>query len=593
MNNNKDLEKLKESLKMRIIICGNKIEKEVLDIILKDNKNEFYSIDINNNDEYKVSRFTELNWDLYEFEDGYNEKIGVKIYEIIHKNFGIKKSEKHSVLIFFTGEDNDDTSILEFFDEKNSYFHPFILFITSNNKKDKLYYQNFIKENEIDFDERNIEVFQKDSKNIKELIFKKLWKICCYYNEIGDDIVIPELELIGPKKELNLKFSNCLNFFITGKPGAGKSTLVNVICNEKKAKESIGGGSITSRIVKYFIGDSPIALYDTPGFNSKSDIEKLIEKIKKKMDEIYDIKEQIHGIFYIIDAKSTRTLDEGELSLIKFIIKCEIPLFFLLNFSKYNNSKKNNYLESLLIILEKEYPKSEITKKIYLINLKNDYEGNIIFGLDKFFQDLYNYYYPYKINLDEIDKYFSKDLESESNNEVIKVFNQSILFKNISKLEDILKNCRKKANDIIKASSLFSFLGGLIPFGNVGVSGIQLILFSSILTIYGYNLNKIEIYDAFTSFGITSLSAASNYALGFICNIMLVIPLFGYLVGSFIKAGVGLGTTYLLGNKCIEYCEKNFKFQNVKDFYTKFASNYNDAIDNLFKLSEFFKRNDN
>lgn len=578
---------------MKIIICGNQIEKKVLDIILKDSKNEFYSIDMNNKDEYKLSIFTELNWDLYEFEEGYNEKISEKIYEIIHKNFGNKEKEKQSALIFFTEEDNDDTSILEFFDEKNSYFHPFILFITSNNKKDKLYYQTFIKENEIDFDERNIEVFQKDNRNIRELIFKKLWRICCYYNEIGDDITIPELELIGPKKELNLKFSNSLNFFIIGKPGAGKSRLVNIICNEKKAKECIGGGSVTSNIVKYFIGDSPIALYDTSGFNSKKDIEELIKKIQKKMDEIYDLKEQIHGIFYVIDSKSTRTLEEGELSLIKFIIKSNIPLFFLLNFSKYNSSKRNNYLESFLIILEKEYPKSEITKNVYLINLKNDYEGNIIFGLDKFFQDLYNYYHPYKINLEEINKYFCKDLESKNNNEIIEMeaFNQSILFKNISKLEDILKVCKKKAKKCINTFVLFSFLGGIIPFSKIGISSIQLILFTAILSIYGFNLNKIEMANAFKSFGYTSISMASNYAIGTLCDIMLVVPIFGYLVGSFFKSGVAMGTTFLLGNKCIEYCEKNFKVENVKDFYTKLAINYNDGIDNFLKLSEFFKKN--
>ena len=58
-----------------------------------------------------------------------------KIYNIIHTNFGIKIKEKESALIIFTEGDNDDISILEFFEEKSSYFHPFILFITSNIKK--------------------------------------------------------------------------------------------------------------------------------------------------------------------------------------------------------------------------------------------------------------------------------------------------------------------------------------------------------------------------------------------------------------------------------------------------------------------------
>lgn len=526
---------------------------------------------------------------MYEFEEGYNEKKCEKIYEIIHKNFGIKDQEKDSVLIFFTEDDNDDFSILDFFDEKNSYFHPFILFITSNIKKDKSYYKNYINENEIDFDYRNIEVFNKDNKNIKEQIFKKLWSICCYYNEIGDDIIIPELELIGPKNELNVKYTNCLNFFLIGKPGAGKSTLINIICNEKKAKEKR-----TNNIVKYFIVDFPIALYDTPGFNSRNDIDELIEKIKKKMKEFYDLKEQIHGIFYVINSKSTRTLDEGELILIKFLLKYEIPLFFILNFSKFKNLKRNNYLGSLLEILEKEYPKSQIKKYIYLINLKNDYEGNIIFGLDKLFKDLYYYYFKYKINVDEIDKFFNDGLKTEKNDEIINFFSKSFLYKNISKLDDILKICKNRSYKLIKAFSLFSFFGGFFPFGVYTISSVQLLLFSSIFAVYGFELNSIEMTNTLKSFKISSISAIIGYSLGSLCNIFLVIPVIGYFIGSIFKGGIASGTTYFIGKKCIDYCEKKFEIENVKDFYTKLAYNYNDAIDNLLKISQFFiNKNDN
>ena len=36
---------------------------------------------------------------------------------------------------------------------------------------------------------------------------------------------------------------------------------------------------------------------------------------------------------------------------------------------------------------------------------------------------------------------------------------------------------------------------------------------------------------------------------------------------------------------------KNIKVENLKDFYIKLAYNYNDAIENLLKLSKFFKQN--
>ena len=589
MINQKNLDELKKKLKMKIIISGNKIEKQTLNIILKDNKDSFQSVDNDSHEEFKITEFSEYNWDIYELEEGFSEKICEKIYNIIHKNFGKKESEKESVLIFFTEEDKDDTSILEFFDEKNSYFHPFILFITSNIKKDKLYYQNFIRENEIDFDERNIEVFQKNDKNIQELIFKKLWKICRYYNEIGDDIKIPELTINENQNEINTQLDGkYLNFFITGKPGAGKSTLINVICNEKKAKEKIGGGNMKNNCVKYFVGDSPIALLDTPGFNSRKDIEDLKENIKKKMNDIYDLKEQIHGIFYVIDSKSTRTLDEGEIILIKFILECQIPLFFLLNFSKYKSTKRNNYLDSLLEILEKENPKTEITKYIYLINLKNDYNGNIIFGLDKLFQDLYNFYLPYKIDIDGIkNKYFISDgnLKIENDDEIIKEFSKSFLFKNMKRKEDLLKNSKNNSTKLIYLFTLFSFLGGFSPSIG-GISSIQILLCFLILREYGFKLNNIKGEDKLENFVKLSGSAFCCYCG---CNALFMFPVIGYIVSSFIKGGIASGTTYYSGRKCIDFCEKNFKSENIINIYEEYAQSYNDGIEELSKISELFK----
>lgn len=584
MASDNNVEDIMEKLKMKIIIGGTKIEKNIVNLILKEKKYDFESIDNLTNNEFTISSFTKPKWDFYIFDEGFDEKKCNKLYEIIHKNFGKKNREIESTLIFFTEEDESDKFLLDFFDQKNSYFHPFIIFITSNKNKDKLYYENYIKENELDFDERNIEIINKDSPNIQELIFKKLWKTCCYYNEIGDNIIIPELEIIGPKKELNVKFNHCLNFFITGKPGAGKSTLVNVICNDKKAKEKIGGGGISNYIVKYFIGELPIALYDTPGFNSRNEIEYNMKRIKKKIKEIYDDKEQIHGIFYMINSNSSRTLDEGEIIFIKFILKYKIPIFFLLNFSKPKGEqkiKKNNYYESLFIILEKEYPGTDISKYIYPINLKNDYEGNTIFGLDKLFLDLYKFYSPHKIDLEQLNNNFNID-----ENYLKQILEHSILFKNILEVKDALKICHKKAKKFVKVFAITSFLAGATPIplsDSITISSLELFLLSSILTIYGFKLNKIEMKSTIKSFSYSSFSALCGFIIG---NILLLIPWVGTIIGSIIRGTVSSITTYTIGELCIKFCEENFKKENVSEFYYNLAINYNNAIDNLEKLGQ-------
>ena len=598
MNSNSDVEEIIKTLKMNIIICGRKIDKNIIKLIIAKESIEYLSIDINNNEEFTLTTFDKPKWYFYEFKDGFNDKKKDEIYEIIHKNFGIKEKYIESSLIFFTEEDEDDKILLDYFDEKNSNFHPFIIFVTNNNKKEYFYYENYIKENELDFDERNIFVINTSEMEptiIQQKIFQRLWKNCCYYNGIGDNIVIPELELVGAKKELNVKYNNCLNFFITGKPGSGKSRLVNIICNEKKAKERIGGSSFSNRVIKYFVGDFPIALYDTPGFNSRKEIELTIKKIENKMNQITDDREQIHGIFYVINQNSSRTLDEGEIVLIKFILKYEIPLFFLLNYSKHKDIQKGNiYLESLLEVLEKDFSKSDITKYIYLINLKNDYEGNIIFGLNKLFNDLYNYYLPHKINIDELNNSFEDDLNKgdlnkEDLNNILKCIKHSIFFRNITQLKDALKICHYKAENIIKMFSASSFVAGIIPipFSDVySISSIEIILFSSILTIYGYKLNKFEIKNALKSLGTSSISAFVGFGVG---NILLLIPGIGTLLGSLIRGSVASITTFGIGKLCINYCEQNFEETNAIEFYKNLSFNYNRAIDDLKIISENMK----
>lgn len=586
MFTDKNIEKVVENARLKILICGRKIDKNIISLIINKKNYEFESLDINNNEEFTFTKYEKPEWEFYEFKEGYNQKTKDTIYNIIHKNFGIKGRDIESTLIFFTEDDEDDKDLLDFFDSKNSYFHPFILFITKNKQKDKQYYDNFMKEKEIEFDNRNIFIIntsETENNIIQESILKILWNNCCYYNGISDDIFFPNHELLEVENEVNELHNNCLNIFIIGKHGAGKSRLVNVICDQKKAKERMGSSSFNEKAIKYYVGKLPIALYDTEGFNSKHDIELLINSIDNKMKQITDDKEQIHGIFYVINQNSARTLDEGEIHLVKKILEHKIPIFFLLNFSKYNNKKRNNYLESFLEICQKDYPDSDISKHIYLINLKNDDEDNVIFGLKSLFKSLYDFYLPEKVNFDELNNSF--DSESELNN-ILNAVKHSIFFRNITNLKDALKICRIKSEKMIKIFIASSCLVSLIPIPGVfSISSLELILFTYILSIYGYKLNKLEIENALKSLGTSVVSATVGYTLG---NVLLMIPGIGYIIGSIIKGSVASITVYSIGKLCIKYCEENFEKTNAVEFYKNLATNYNNAVNSLKTVSDNF-----
>ena len=91
-----------------------------------------------------------------------------------------------------------------------------------------------------------------------------LWNISNYFYQID--------------KINNSTFSSeiCLNIYLIGKPGTGKSSFVNELFGEKRALENIGK-SVTDKINEYpyiqklnFINDEigRINIFDTPGFTA-------------------------------------------------------------------------------------------------------------------------------------------------------------------------------------------------------------------------------------------------------------------------------------------------------------------------------------
>ncbi|MFP3153089.1 GTPase domain-containing protein [Lachnospiraceae bacterium ZAX-1] len=123
------------------------------------------------------------------------------------------------------------------------------------------------------------------------------------------------------------------NIILTGKAGVGKSTLIRNIFGEELSITGMGS-SITQDVQLYTHANIPIAIYDTVGLDlNKARQAQIVSAIGHLLTDklnTADPVEQIHAIWYCVNAGSNRFEDfEAEL-IEKFCQKFEVPFFVIL-----------------------------------------------------------------------------------------------------------------------------------------------------------------------------------------------------------------------------------------------------------------------
>ena len=401
------------SFKMNLLVCGNydknSIEKEL---------EKFSSVR-----DYEGKKYIEVathktipEWKFYFFDK--NKDIGENTIDFIRDSI-IRKIDYNNLILFYTGLENFTyENLLKFYDgQETTNYHPIILIIKEKNENINLPEMK-------KFNKNFIRIYDK---NDKLGILINIIEIASYYNQLGDEIGYPkrftEQSLLDKDNYLITKYLFTFNILLCGKPGVGKSTLINILLGKEKSYAKTGSNSITNKIIKYIHEKYPIVLYDSPGFETEDNIVSVQKLISEKNKSLNEEKNKIHCIFYLVNRKNERFL-KNEYNFLKNLIQEKIDIFIV---ATHAESKENSadYIEATKIYIQQNSNGKEEIKNlndyIYPIELKN--ENNYKrFGLKELFNDVYKRYEKEKTlfeinqrNIENVKSQFLKDILSKEN----------------------------------------------------------------------------------------------------------------------------------------------------------------------------------
>ena len=331
------------------------------------------------------------------------------------------------------------------------------------------------------------------------------------------------------------------NLMVSGKPGVGKSTLINAVFREDFAKTAIGE-PCTQKIERYKKDGCPWTIYDTPGFelnneaqNSIDDVKHFIQSKQSSTDEA------VHCLWYCVLTESKR-FEEAEKKFIDEVADLGIPVIIVLTRAYFEEDA-----EELKSVIEKLRPRS---KKTVIVLAES--KGRIsAYGIEELME------ITRQVLPEGVQRAYANALDAK--------YKQARMIK------------RAEAEKIIKQTQVASSAAALspIPMSDAALLiPIEISMMARITAVYGVDLTGHLIKTIATA--LASIGGASLAGRTIVSNLLKFIPGAGTAIGGAIAAATAAALTGMIGHVYIALMEQicdggmnigEIDSDKVKDFF--------------------------
>ena len=413
------------------------VEKNILSMLIgykmNDTKyNEYKYTFLEQEHKIEIYENKYLKWKFFIGNSGLTETNLNFMIKTIKKNISQKKY--YNIILVFCNDPNYLGNLTRKICSKTNK-ECFFIFISDSNvinendlKNDIILPNLSVNKN---INELNFKLFkynenEAEKNKMKEELMKHVVKIMSYYNELGDFYFFPDNLFINDNEKLQkynfdyidperLTNPYNINILVCGRPGCGKSTLINEILGEKKCKSGTSGSGITQKISHYLHKEKPAIFYDSPGFDENNKVERVISLIKKLNSDMLSNSDKIHCVLFVKNLYDERDFQGDDEKLIEYIFRENIPIFFVFTHFIYQNKWdecKKNFLIEISNFVEKcnldqdTYNDQYFEKHLITVNLKQEKLDDKIIPkkINDFYNKIYESFRNDLINEEEINK---------------------------------------------------------------------------------------------------------------------------------------------------------------------------------------------